>query len=169
MNSTVGQGTCACHLPLLVQEEAGQGTPCEMVPTGASLFLNLHGFFGSSQPTQMEDALSGEEEDEEEDVEEAEAAEAAPGPPPADPVEPQLTEASQVLGTLEIRQVRAQPMHQDFSPESLPYSSHTQGTGATAALSLVHCDTLGKSHLSRLSFLENQSSATSMLLTGQGG
>uniref|UniRef100_A0A8C0XS63 TLDc domain-containing protein n=1 Tax=Castor canadensis TaxID=51338 RepID=A0A8C0XS63_CASCN len=53
-----------------------------MVPTGASLFLNLHGFFGSSQPTQMEDAFSGEEEDEEEDVEEAEAAEAAPGESP---------------------------------------------------------------------------------------
>lgn len=57
----------------------------------------------SPQPSQVEDALSGEEDDEEE---EKAAAAAAPAPAPA-AEEPQLTEASQVLRPSEIRQVRA--------------------------------------------------------------
>lgn len=52
------------------------------------------------QPTQIEDTLPGEEGEEEEEVEE-------PAPAPQDPVEPQLTEASQVLGASEMKQVRA--------------------------------------------------------------
>ncbi|XP_021519813.1 TLD domain-containing protein 2 isoform X1 [Meriones unguiculatus] len=48
-------------------------------------------------PTQMEDTLSGEEGEEEEEEE--------PAPAPQDPVEPQLTEASQVLGASEIKQL----------------------------------------------------------------
>ncbi|XP_069352477.1 TLD domain-containing protein 2 isoform X1 [Eulemur rufifrons] len=54
-------------------------------------------------PSQVEDALSGEEGEEEEEEEE----EAAPAPAPAaeDPPEPQLTAASQVLGASEIRQL----------------------------------------------------------------
>nr|XP_042132592.1 TLD domain-containing protein 2 isoform X2 [Peromyscus maniculatus bairdii] len=54
-------------------------------------------------PTQVEDTLSGEEGEEEEEEEEEE--EAVPAPAPQDPVEPQLTEASQVLGASEIRQL----------------------------------------------------------------
>lgn len=57
----------------------------------------------SSQPSQVEDTPSGEG-DEEEEVEEEK--EAAPALAPEDPVEPQLAEASQVLGALEMRQVR---------------------------------------------------------------
>ncbi|XP_045384588.1 TLD domain-containing protein 2 isoform X1 [Lemur catta] len=54
-------------------------------------------------PSQVQDALSGEEGEEEEEEEE----EAAPAPAPAaeDPPEPQLTAASQVLGASEIRQL----------------------------------------------------------------
>nr|XP_012610744.1 TLD domain-containing protein 2 isoform X2 [Microcebus murinus] len=54
-------------------------------------------------PSQVEDALSGEEGEQEEEEEE----EAAPAPAPAaeDPPEPQLTAASQVLGASEIRQL----------------------------------------------------------------
>lgn len=50
----------------------------------------------------MEDTLSGEEGEEEEEEE--------PAPTTQDPVEPQLTEASQVLGASEIKQVRAHPV-----------------------------------------------------------
>nr|XP_045013271.1 TLD domain-containing protein 2 isoform X2 [Jaculus jaculus]XP_045013272.1 TLD domain-containing protein 2 isoform X2 [Jaculus jaculus]XP_045013273.1 TLD domain-containing protein 2 isoform X2 [Jaculus jaculus] len=53
-------------------------------------------------PTQMEDTLSGGEREEEEEEEKQEEEGAAPGP--EEPVAPQLTEASQVLGTSEIRQ-----------------------------------------------------------------
>ncbi|XP_036042430.1 TLD domain-containing protein 2 isoform X1 [Onychomys torridus] len=56
-------------------------------------------------PTQVEDTLSGEEGEEEEKEEEEEEAAPAPVPAPQDPVEPQLTEASQVLGASEIRQL----------------------------------------------------------------
>uniref|UniRef100_A0A8C6QQT2 TBC/LysM associated domain containing 2 n=2 Tax=Nannospalax galili TaxID=1026970 RepID=A0A8C6QQT2_NANGA len=54
-------------------------------------------------PTQVEDHLSGEEKEEEEEEEEEE--EAAPASAPEDPIEPQLTEASQVLGASEIKQL----------------------------------------------------------------
>nr|XP_045013278.1 TLD domain-containing protein 2 isoform X7 [Jaculus jaculus] len=54
-------------------------------------------------PTQMEDTLSGGEREEEEEEEKQEEEGAAPGP--EEPVAPQLTEASQVLGTSEIRQL----------------------------------------------------------------
>lgn len=64
-------------------------------------------FFISLQPTQVEDTLSGEEGEEEEEEEEKKKEEAVPVPAP---VEPQLTEASQVLGASEIRQVRAHSM-----------------------------------------------------------
>lgn len=60
----------------------------------------------SSQPSSVEDALSAEEDAEEEEEEEEEAV-AAPAPATEEPQEPQLTEASQVLGASEIRQVRA--------------------------------------------------------------
>ncbi|XP_053429554.1 TLD domain-containing protein 2 [Nycticebus coucang] len=53
-------------------------------------------------PSQVEDALSGEQSEEEEEEKEEEA---APAPVAEDLVEPQLTEASQVLGTSEIRQL----------------------------------------------------------------
>lgn len=62
--------------------------------------FNLPSSFVSLQPTQIEDTLPGEEGEEEEEVEE-------PAPAPQDPVEPQLTEASQVLGASEMKQVRA--------------------------------------------------------------
>lgn len=68
---------------------------------GAPASFNPPSFFVSLQPTQVEDTLSGEEGEEEEEEE------AVPAPAPQDPVEPQLTEASQVLGASEIRQVRA--------------------------------------------------------------
>lgn len=66
-----------------------------------------------SQPTQVEDTLSGEEGNEEEEEEEA-----APDPAaaPEDPMVPQLTEASQVLSASDIRQVRTLPMAQEFQP-----------------------------------------------------
>ncbi|XP_031229592.1 TLD domain-containing protein 2 isoform X1 [Mastomys coucha] len=51
-------------------------------------------------PTEMEDILSGEEGEEKEEEEDEE-----PAPAPQDPVEPQLTEASQVLGAPEIKQL----------------------------------------------------------------
>ncbi|XP_058535911.1 TLD domain-containing protein 2 isoform X1 [Ochotona princeps] len=49
-------------------------------------------------PSSVEDALSAEEDAEEEE-------EAAAAPAPEEPLEPQLTEASQVLGASEIRQL----------------------------------------------------------------
>ncbi|XP_020030866.2 TLD domain-containing protein 2 isoform X2 [Castor canadensis] len=105
-------------------------------------------------PTQMEDAFSGEEEDEEEDVEEAEAAEAAPGPPPADPVEPQLTEASQVLGTLEIRQL----------------SLHLPPRVASGLWSLVFCTSRdGFSLRSLYRQMEGHSGPVLLLLRDQDG
>ncbi|KAM5304743.1 TLD domain-containing protein 2 isoform 4-T5 [Glossophaga mutica] len=58
-------------------------------------------------PSQVEDTPSGEWSEEEE--EEEEEKEAAPALAPEDPVEPQLVEASQVLGALEMRQVRKSP------------------------------------------------------------
>ncbi|XP_077907868.1 TLD domain-containing protein 2 isoform X1 [Ictidomys tridecemlineatus] len=70
-------------------------------------------------PSQMEDTMSGEEGEEEEEEEETAPA-PAPAPTPEDPVEPQLTEASQVLGASEIRQVRTLPS-QDFSPGLFPH------------------------------------------------
>lgn len=66
---------------------------------GAPVSFDLPSFFESLQPTEMEDTLSGEEGEEEEKEE--------PAPAPQDPVEPQLTEASQVLGASEIKQVWA--------------------------------------------------------------
>lgn len=63
--------------------------------------FDLPSFFVSLQPTEMEDTLSGEEGEEEEEEE------PAPAPASQDPVEPQLTEASQVLGASEIKQVWA--------------------------------------------------------------
>ncbi|KAB0399057.1 hypothetical protein E2I00_004199 [Balaenoptera physalus] len=60
-------------------------------------------------PSQVEDALSGEEGEEEEEEREEETA-PAPAPAPEEPVAPQLAEASQVLGASEMRQVRAQSM-----------------------------------------------------------
>lgn len=73
--------------------------------TGVSLSL---------QPTQVEDTQSGDENEQEEEVEETAqetepAPDLVPGSPPEDPLEPQLAEASQVLGTSEIRQVRFDP------------------------------------------------------------
>ncbi|ELW69618.1 TLD domain-containing protein 2 [Tupaia chinensis] len=56
-------------------------------------------------PSQVEDAASGEEGEEEKEEEEETAPAPGPGLAPEDPVEPQLTEASQVLGTSEIRQL----------------------------------------------------------------
>lgn len=76
---------------------------------GTPMSYNLS-FFISLQPTQVEDTLSGEEGEEEEEEEEKKEEEAVPVPAPQDPVEPQLTEASQVLGSSEIRQVRAHSM-----------------------------------------------------------
>jgi hypothetical protein len=106
----------------------------------------------------MEDALSGEEEDEEEDVEEAEAAEAAPGPPPADPVEPQLTEASQVLGTLEIRQ------------PYLQLSLHLPPRVASGLWSLVFCTSRdGFSLRSLYRQMEGHTGPVLLLLRDQDG
>ncbi|XP_036680668.1 TLD domain-containing protein 2 isoform X1 [Balaenoptera musculus] len=55
-------------------------------------------------PSQVEDALSGEEGEEEEEEWEEETA-PAPAPAPEEPVAPQLAEASQVLGASEMRQL----------------------------------------------------------------
>nr|XP_030686426.1 TLD domain-containing protein 2 [Globicephala melas] len=76
--------------------EGGRGH----VEAGVSLSLHSPGLFVSSQPSQVEDALSGEEGEEKEE-------ETAPAPAraPEDPVEPQLAEASQVLGASEMRQI----------------------------------------------------------------
>lgn len=71
---------------------------CFCVLQSSKLFVFL-------QPTQVEDTLSGEEGEKEEEEEEEEAV-----PVPQEPVEPQLTEASQVLGVSEIKQVRAHSM-----------------------------------------------------------
>ncbi|KAM9682771.1 TLD domain-containing protein 2 isoform 3-T3 [Dama dama] len=60
-------------------------------------------------PSQVEDALSGEE-DKEEEEEKEEATTSAPAPVPEGPVAPQLAGASQVLGASEMSQVRAQSM-----------------------------------------------------------
>lgn len=90
---------------------------CGDVETGVSLSLDSPGLFVSSQPSQVEDALSGEEGKEEKGEEEKEEEAApAPAPVPEDPAEPQLAEASQVLGASEIRQVRAQIMAQGLQP-----------------------------------------------------
>lgn len=75
------------------------------VETGVSL---------SPQPSQVEDTQSGDENEQEEEVEETAqetepAPDLVPGSPTEDPLEPQLAEASQVLGTSEIRQVRFGP------------------------------------------------------------
>ncbi|XP_012415018.1 TLD domain-containing protein 2 isoform X2 [Trichechus manatus latirostris] len=57
-------------------------------------------------PSQVEDALSGEEGEEKEEEEEEEPAPApAIAPATEDPTETQLAEASQLLGALEIRQL----------------------------------------------------------------
>ena len=64
---------------------------------GVSLPLHSPGLFVSSQPSQVEDVLSGEEGEEEEEEGEEETA-PAPAPAPEEPVAPQLAEASQVLG-----------------------------------------------------------------------
>ncbi|XP_042086296.1 TLD domain-containing protein 2 isoform X9 [Ovis aries] len=63
----------------------------------------------SNQPSQVEDALSGEEDKEEEEEKEEETT-PAPAPVPERPVVPQLAGASQVLGASEMSQVRAQSM-----------------------------------------------------------
>ncbi|XP_042086288.1 TLD domain-containing protein 2 isoform X3 [Ovis aries] len=60
-------------------------------------------------PSQVEDALSGEEDKEEEEEKEEETT-PAPAPVPERPVVPQLAGASQVLGASEMSQVRAQSM-----------------------------------------------------------
>lgn len=87
---------------------------------GVSLSL-----FVSSQPSQVEDALSVEEGEEEEE-ETAPAPAPVSAPAPEDPVEPQLAEASQVLGASEIRQVRAQ-CQESQGPALRPYPSQVQG------------------------------------------
>eukprot|EP00069_Balaena_mysticetus_P015509 bmy_09291T0 len=74
------------------------------VEVGVSLPLHSPGLFVSSQPSQVEDALSGEEGEEEEEEQEEETAPAS-APAPEEPVEPQLAEASQVLGASEMRQL----------------------------------------------------------------
>lgn len=88
---------------------------------GVSLSLDSPGLFVSSQPSRVEDALS---------VEEGEEEETAPAPfsapVPEDPVEPQLAEASQVLGTSEMRQVRAQ-CEEPEGRTLLLYPSQVQG------------------------------------------
>lgn len=99
----------------------------------------------SSQPSQVENTLSGEEGEEEEEKEAA--------PAPEDPAEPQLAEASQVLGASEIRQVRPGLWCKDFSPEteSPTRLSHSQPgprtPGITPALNPAHRVTLGKPFL----------------------
>lgn len=101
--------------------------------------LSTHQAFVFLQPSQVEDAVSGKESEGEE-----EEAAAAPAPPPEDPVEPQLAEASQVLGALEIRQVRHGPQHKDFrsepaGPTLLPYPSQVQGhLRSSVSSSLCH-------------------------------
>ncbi|XP_013369471.1 PREDICTED: TLD domain-containing protein 2 isoform X2 [Chinchilla lanigera] len=80
-----------------------------------------------SEPSQMEDALSGEDGEEEEDEDAKEGA-AAPVPDPEEPVEPQLTEASQVLGTAEIRQLGLHlPPRVTGHPWSLAFSTSRDG------------------------------------------
>ncbi|KAF3824866.1 hypothetical protein GH733_010200 [Mirounga leonina] len=79
----------------------------------------------SSQPSQVDDALSAEEGEKEEE-ETAPAPAPVSAPAPEDPVGPQLAEASHVLGASEIRQVRAQ-CQEPQGPTLLPYPSQVQG------------------------------------------
>ncbi|XP_021102500.1 TLD domain-containing protein 2 isoform X3 [Heterocephalus glaber] len=79
------------------------------------------------RPSQMEDALCGENGEEEEEDEKNEAA-SAPVPDPEDPVEPQLTEASQVLGASEIRQLSLHlPPRVTSHPWSLAFGTSRDG------------------------------------------
>ncbi|XP_063104459.1 TLD domain-containing protein 2 isoform X1 [Cavia porcellus] len=78
-------------------------------------------------PSQMEDAQYGED-DEEEDKDEKNEAVAAPVPDPEDPVEPQLTEASQVLGASDIRQLSLHlPPRVTGHPWNLAFSTSKDG------------------------------------------
>lgn len=86
-------------------------SPC--LSTRVSLSLDSPGLCVSLQPSQVEDALSGEEDKEEEEEKEEETT-PAPAPLPEGPVVPQLAGASQVLGASEMSQVRAQSMVQSL-------------------------------------------------------
>lgn len=94
----------------------------------------------------MEDAQYGED-DEEEDKDEKNEAVAAPVPDPEDPVEPQLTEASQVLGASDIRQVGALSHTRTSTLELSPTPATPRGTEVIAALSPAPCLTVGKPFL----------------------
>ena len=92
------------------------------VEARVSLSLNSPGLCVSLQPSQVEDALSGEEDKEEEEEKEEETT-PAPTPVPECPVVPQLAGASQVLGASEMSQVRAQSMVQRLQPCPTPARS----------------------------------------------
>ncbi|XP_059748533.1 TLD domain-containing protein 2 isoform X4 [Bos taurus] len=74
------------------------------VEARVSLSLNSPGLCVSLQPSQVEDALSGEEDKEEEEEKEEETT-PAPTPVPEHPMVPQLAGASQVLGASEMSQL----------------------------------------------------------------
>lgn len=107
--------------------------------------LDPPGLFVSSQPSEVEDTPSGEGVEEQEEEEEKEA---APALAPEDPVEPQLTEASQVLGAVEMRQVwpgrwcRISALRLGVLPPALPHPARPPGV--TPALSPLHCVIVGK-------------------------
>ncbi|XP_035294562.1 TLD domain-containing protein 2 isoform X1 [Cricetulus griseus] len=100
-------------------------------------------------PTQVEDTLSGEEGEKEEEEEEEEAV-----PVPQEPVEPQLTEASQVLGVSEIKQL----------------SLHLPARVTGHPWSLVFCTSRDGFSLRRLyRQMEGHSGPTLLLLKDQDG
>ncbi|XP_006499904.1 TLD domain-containing protein 2 isoform X6 [Mus musculus] len=105
-------------------------------------------------PTEMEDTLSGEEGEEEEEEE------PAPAPAPQDPVEPQLTEASQVLGASEIKQLQ---LH-------LQLSLHLPPRVTGHPWSLVFCTSRDGFSLRRLyRQMEGHSGPVLLLLRDQDG
>lgn len=108
------------------------------VEARVSLSLDSPGLCVSLQPSQVEDALSGEEDKEEEEEKEEETT-PAPAPVPERPVVPQLAGASQVLGASEMSQVRAQSMVQRL--QSCPTPARPRdawGPSCSVLCSLCH-------------------------------
>lgn len=104
----------------------------------------------SLQPSQVEDALSGEEDKEEEEEKEEETT-PAPTPVPEHPMVPQLAGASQVLGASEMSQVRAQSMVQRL--QSCPTPARSRDAWGPSCSVLCSLCYLGQLTSPRWAFL----------------